>query len=212
MECHNLTLQCTLEADVLSSTQYMFHHPQEAALISQQVSSLALRSKPAEWLAVKTGELAAAARRRASGSVTSQQTDEATLVRCHSAYPALTLTVPCRALPLALQCAPLPWPRLQAPPHARRVRRSKDTRSALQAAGRLLPEVIAHDDFVGRTGTLGGWHPQVGPAACSDVVTKRSLISTASCKPELSAWQRFRQTAAQLASSNGWTASNVQHA
>jgi hypothetical protein len=63
-------------------TQHMFYHPQEAALIGQQVSSLALRQKPPEWLAVKTGESAAAARRHTSGSVTSQQNDEATLVRC----------------------------------------------------------------------------------------------------------------------------------
>lgn len=33
-----------------------------------------------------------------------------------------------------------------------------------QAAGKLLPEVVAHDDFIGRTGVHGGWHPQVGLA------------------------------------------------
>jgi hypothetical protein len=63
------------------------HQPQEAALISQQVSSLALRPKPPEWLAVKMGETAAAARRRTSGSVTSQQNDEANLVWCLPTTP-----------------------------------------------------------------------------------------------------------------------------
>ena len=83
MEGRKCTLQCTLEAGISISTQHTFdlHRTQEAALISQQVSSLALRPKPPEWLAVKTGE-SLAARRRTSGSAAAQQNDEATLVRC----------------------------------------------------------------------------------------------------------------------------------
>jgi hypothetical protein len=55
---------------------------QEAALISQRVSSMALRAKPPEWLAVKAGGSLTAARRRTSGSTASHQHDDAMLVRC----------------------------------------------------------------------------------------------------------------------------------
>ena len=55
--------------------------------------------------------------------------------------------------------------------HARRIHQLQVVRTTLQAAGRLLPEVVAHDDFVGRTGTHGGWHPQVRRASCSGAVS-----------------------------------------
>lgn len=77
----------------------------EEAALTRGVTELSLRPKPADWLAVKTGE--SLVRRRTSRSVPSQQDDAATL-----------------------------------------------------AAGKLLPEVVACDDFIGRTGIYGGWHPQ----------------------------------------------------
>lgn len=36
-------------------------------------------------------------------------------------------------------------------------------RELMQAAGRLLPEVVAHNEFIQHSGLHGGWHPQVDP-------------------------------------------------
>lgn len=59
------------------------HLLQEAAL-TRGMTDLSLRPKPADWLAVKTGE--SLARRRTSGTVSAQQDNAATLVRAQLAH------------------------------------------------------------------------------------------------------------------------------
>ena len=135
---------------------YQLLHLQESAL-ARDVGAMRLRLKPPEWLAVKTGVCAP---RRSSRSL-QLQGDQAALVLCvhltmmHADSSRAPVSHNSQA-GLVMCCMTMPYSTWH-PVHA-------------QALRGLLPEVVAYDEFMGRTGIRGGWHPQV-PTHCTRQLT-----------------------------------------
>lgn len=143
-----------------ASTERMCHHRRQRSSASRCRAWHCVQSRQSGWRSRQ------ASRRRRHADAPAAASHRSRMTRpcwcgAFSGHPALNVD-PWKALQATLQCALMPWPGLTGPPMPCQTHvMAHVARTMLQVAGRLLPEVVAHDDFVGRTGIHGGWHPQV---------------------------------------------------